>query len=106
MIFNPDPIVNNFCKIVDCYDAFKPMVELWNTIVDEEGSINDKREDIYWETNLVDFVNRVYSILYAESFQYDELDPTRMSLGQPDLLSTRQLLVNNSIRIDKGKKTK
>lgn len=106
IIKNYHPIVNNFCKIVDCYDAFKPTVELWNKIVDEEGSMNDKREEIYWETNLVDFVNRVYSVLYAENFQYDEMDPTRMSLGYPDLLASRHLLITNSIIIDKGKKTK
>ena len=82
------------------------MVELWNSIVDEEATNLERKEESYWETNLVDFVNRVYSVLYAESFQFDELDPTKMSLGYPDLLSTRHLLINNCIRIDKGKKSK
>jgi hypothetical protein len=96
--------VNSFCKIADCHDAFKLMIELWNSIVDEGASNTEKKEESYWENNLTDFVNRVYTILYADRFQYDENDPMRMTLGLVELRSARCLLVTSAIKIDKGPK--
>lgn len=81
------------------------MVELWNTIVVEGASSSDKKDENYWESNLIEFVNRVYSVLYAEKFKYDELDPTKLALGDPGLMHDRQTLINSSILIDKAKKS-
>ena len=80
------------------------MVELYNTIVEDGASNSEKKDENYWETNFVDFVNRVYTILYAEKFQYDENDPMRMTLGLNELKSARTLLVTSAIKIDKGPK--
>lgn len=81
------------------------MVGLWNTIVLDGATNVEKKDELYWETNLIDFVNRVYSVLYAEKFKYDELDPTKMALGDPNLMNDRHKLIDSCIQIDKGKKT-
>jgi hypothetical protein len=104
IVYPIDPIVNAFCKIADCHDAFKLMIELWNSIVEDGASNTEKKDESYWENNLIDFVNRVYTILYAEKFQYDENDPMRMTFGFAELKSARTLLVTSAIKIDKGPK--
>ena len=90
---------------MNCHDSFKPMVELWNTIVVDGATNLEKKDELYWENNLIEFVNRVYSVLYAEKFKYDELDPAKMALGDPILMNDRLTLINSCIQIDKGKKT-
>jgi hypothetical protein len=102
VIKSPHSIVNNFCKIVNCPDAFRPMVELWNSIVIETATSNEKKDDNYWEYNLLDFVNRTYTVLYSEKFQYNEMDPTKTGDGSLD--SIRNLLINSAIKFDKGKR--
>lgn len=89
---------------MNCHDSFRPLVELWNTIVVEGGTNVEKKEEAYWENNLKDFVNRVYAVLYSEKFKYDDLDPTKVALGNPTLVNDRINLINSSIQIDKGKK--
>ena len=81
------------------------MIELWNNIIVDGASSDDKKDENYWEVNLVDFINRVYSVLYAEKFKYDELDPMKMSFGDPELKKDRLDLVNSCINFDKGKKS-
>jgi hypothetical protein len=80
------------------------MVDLWNSIVEDGASTTEKKDESYWESNLIDFVNRVYTILYAEKFQYEESDPMRMTMGLAELKSTRCLLITSAIKIDKGPK--
>jgi len=81
------------------------MVDLWNTIVVDGATNVEKKDESFWELNLNEFVNRIYSVLYAEKFKYDELDPTKMALGSQALMNDRINLINSCIQIDKGKKT-
>jgi hypothetical protein len=82
------------------------MVDLWNSLIVDGASGDDKKDENYWEVNLIDFIYRVFTILHAKEFKYDDLDPTKMAFGDPELKKERLNLVNNCINIDKGKKTK
>jgi hypothetical protein len=82
------------------------MVDLWNNLIVDGASGDDKKDENYWEVNLIDFIYRVYTILYTEAFKYNYLDPTNMAFGDSYLKKERLNLVNNCINIDKGKKTK
>ena len=81
------------------------MVDLWNNIIVDGATSDEKKDENYWEVNLVDFINRVYTVLYTEKFQYNELDPTKIAFGDPELKKERLNLVNSCINIDKGKKS-
>lgn len=103
-IKNEDYIINNFCKIADCPDAYRIMVELWNEVVIEGGTSTDRKNDEYLKEHFRVFVNRIYSVLFAETFQYDELDPTKVALGDISLMEARNNLINSVIRNDKDQK--
>jgi hypothetical protein len=78
------------------------MVEIWNTILNETATVKDKKEEIFWENNLIDFVNKINNVLYADRFEYYELDHTKLSHG--NLFQTRSDLINSSVKYGRVKK--
>ena len=96
-----DSNANAFCNIADCPDAFRMMVELFKEII-IDGETN--KSDNFYEQCLKDFVNRINSVLFAEKFKYDPLDPTKVPRGDIHLMENRNNLINSVIRHDKNKK--
>ena len=94
-------ILTYFYSIVDCPDAFRMMVELFKEII-IDGETN--KSDNFYEQCLKDFVNRINSVLFAEKFKYDPLDPTKVPRGDIHLMENRNNLINSVIRHDKNKK--
>ena len=43
-------------------------------------------------------------MIYAEKFKYDELDPTKVPVGDIHLMEARNNLINSVIRYDKNNK--
>ena len=104
VIKNNDPIVNSFCKIADCPDAFRLMVELWKEIITDGATSDEKKNELFLRQNLLIFVNRIYSVLFAEKFKYDELDPTKVPRGDIHLMEDRNNLINCVMKYDKSNK--
>ena len=104
VIKNNHPIVNAFCKIADCPDAFRLMVELWKEIVTDGATSDEKKNEGFLRQNLLIFVNRIYSVLFAEKFKYDELDPTKVPRGDIHLMEDRNNLINCVMKYDKNNK--
>ena len=61
------------------------------------ASPSERTSDSYWELNFIDFVNRLYPILYSEKFAYSELDTTSFSFGD-ELYETRKKLVTSALK--------
>ena len=104
VIKNDPYIMNSFCKIADCPDAFRIMTELWNEIVIEGATSAERKSEEYLTNNFKTFVNRIYSVIFADQFKYDELDPTKVPVGDIKLLEARNNLINSVIRYDKNAK--
>lgn len=82
------------------------MVELWNSIIVEGSSNTDKKDEEFMERNLQEFVNKIYTVLYADKFKYNEMNPTQLALGDPELVTNRALLIDSCIKLDKIKKSR
>ena len=104
VIKNDPYIMNSFCKIADCPDAFRIMTELWNEIVIEGATSAERKSEEYLTNNFKTFVNRIYSVIFADQFKYDELDPTKVPVGDIKLMEARNNLINSVIRYDKNAK--
>ena len=72
----------------------------------EPATSTQKKDESYWEKNLEEFVDRSYSVLYADKFEYDISDPCKGSYGNPILENNRKILINSTIKIDKLKSSK
>ena len=104
VIKNDQSIVNSFCRIADCPDAFRIMTELWNEVIIEGATSDERKNEEFLKKNFVSFVNRIYSVIYSEKFKYDELDPTKVPVGDIHLMEARNNLINSVIRYDKNNK--
>ncbi len=62
------------------------------------ASGTEKNSESYWEDNLVDFVNRLYPIIYSDKFKYSDLDPTAVSFGDNELTETRKKLITCALK--------
>jgi|LauGreDrversion4_2_1035121.scaffolds.fasta_scaffold1205292_1 hypothetical protein len=97
-----DALVKNFCYLFNCFDIMENMTLLWKQLVmyfilnhRDTATKDNKKDDLYWEGNLVIFVENLYSVLYNDKFAFDFSDPYRTSLGNPDLKNTRKSLINS-----------
>ena len=72
----------------------------------EPATSTQKKDESYWEKNLEEFVDRSYSVLYADKFEYDISDPSKGSYGNPILSNNRKILINSTIKVDKFKSSK
>ena len=97
-------IANMFCRIADIPDAFRVMNEVWKEII-IDGSPSDKKNDEnYLRNNFEIFVKKINSILYAEKFKYNPLDPTELPRGDIKLMQDRDILLNSTLRANQDKK--
>ena len=97
-------LANMFCKIADVPDAFRVMNEIWKEII-IDGSPSDKKNDeSYLRLNFEIFVKKINSILYAEKFKYNPLDPTELPRGDIKLMQDRDILLNSALRSDREPK--
>ena len=96
--------VDIFTEGFDCPDAFRIMTELWNEIVIEGATSAERKSEEYLTNNFKTFVNRIYSVIFADQFKYDELDPTKVPVGDIKLMEARNNLINSVIRYDKNAK--
>ncbi len=78
--------------MIDCPDTFEILTDLWRQYVmyiqikiREAASSSQKKDEVYWEKCLEDYVDRCYSVLYADKFEYDLNDPCKGSYGNPIL---------------------
>ena len=93
-------LANMFCKIADVPDAFRVMNEIWKEII-IDGSPSDKKNDeSYLRLKFEIFVKKINSILYAEKFKYNPLDPTELPRGDIKLMQDRDILLNSALRSD------
>ena len=99
-IKNENNLCNTFCKIADVPDAFRIMNELWLEIVMDGGPFFERNTEAYQRENFKKFVNRVNTVLYAESFKYNPKDPTELPRGDIKLMQDRDILVNSVLRND------
>ena len=95
---------NMFCKIADVPDAFRVMNEVWKEIV-INGAPSDRKEDEdYLRFNFELYVKKINSVLYAERFKYNPLDPTELPRGDIKLMQDRDILLNSALRSGLDKK--
>ncbi len=87
-------ILTYFYSIVDCPDAFRMMVELYNEII---VNSNQYKESDY-PTYFSDYVKKIGTVLYSEDFKFDNLDPTKVPRGNITDMENRNNLINSIIR--------
>ncbi len=99
--------------MIDCPDTFEILTDLWRQYVmyiqikiREAASSSQKKDEVYWEKCLEDYVDRCYSVLYADKFEYDLNDPCKGSYGNPILGNNRKILINSTIKSDKVKSSR
>ena len=97
-------LANMFCKIADVPDAFRVMNEIWKEIIIDGSSSDKKNDEKYLRYNFEIFVKKINSILYAEKFKYNPLDPTELPRGDIKLMQDRDILLNSALRFDQDKK--
>ena len=98
-------LTNMFCKIADVPDAFRVMNEIWKEIVINGANPSSKRNDEdYLRINFKLFVRKINSVLYAEKFKYNPLDPTELPRGDIKLMQDRDILLNSALRHDQDPK--
>ena len=89
---------NMFCKIADVTDAFRVMNEVWKEIVIDGGTSDQRNNENYLRGNFELFVKKINSVLYAEKFKYNPLDPTELPRGDIKLMQDRDILLNSALR--------
>ena len=87
-------VLTYFYSIVDCPDAFRMMVELFNEII--VNNIEYKEAD--YSKYFSDFVKKIGTVLYSEDFKFDNLDPTKVPRGDITDMENRSKLINSIIR--------
>ena len=97
-------LANMFCKIADVPDAFRVMNEIWKEIIIDGSSSDKKNDESYLRLNFEIFVKKINSILYAEKFKYNPLDPTEVPRGDIKLMQDRDILLNSALRSDQEPK--
>jgi hypothetical protein len=97
-------LANMFCKIADVPDAFRVMNEIWKEIIIDGSSSDQKNNELFLRQNFEIFVKKINSILYAEKFKYNPLDPTELPRGDIKLMQDRDILLNSILRADQDKK--
>ena len=97
-------LANMFCKIADVPDAFRVMNEIWKEIIIDGSSYDKKKDEHYIRYNFEMFVKKINSILYAEKFKYNPLDPTELPRGDIKLMQDRDILLNSALRADQDPK--
>ena len=97
-------LANMFCKIADVPDAFRVMNEIWKEIVIDGAPSGKKTDEDYLRFNFEMFVKKINSVLYAEKFKYNPLDPTELPRGDIKLMQDRDILLNSALRCDQDKK--
>ena len=95
---------NMFCKIADVSDAFRIMNEIWKEVVIDGANSSQKNDEKYLRYNFKLFVEKINSILYAEKFKYNPLDPTELPRGDIKLMQDRDNLLNSALRSGLDKK--
>ena len=95
---------NMFCKIADVPDAFRVMNEIWKEIVIDGSSSDQRNNEKFLRDNFEIFVRKINSILYAEKFKYNPLDPTELPRGDIKLMQDRDILLNSVLRTGVDKK--
>ena len=103
-IKDENDLANMFCKIADVPDAFRVMNEIWREIIIDGSSSDQKNDESFLRRNFEIFVNKINSILYAEKFKYNPLDPTELPRGDIKLMQDRDILLNSILRSDQDKK--
>ena len=102
----PMNIIVPFTKIVNSHEAFKTLVEIWNPVIAEDSMSKLKSDPEYLNKNLKSFINEVYSVIQSDKFQYTEMDPSFIPLGNIDLIRLRSKLVNNVLKLNNTNKIK
>ena len=97
-------LANMFCKIADIPDAFRVMNEIWKEIVIDGAPSGKKTDEDYLRFNFELFVKKINSVIYAEKFKYNPLDPTELPRGDVKLMQDRDILLNSALRCDQDKK--
>ena len=95
---------NMFCKIADVTDAFRVMNEIWKEIVIDGGTSDQRNNENYLRGNFDLFVKIINSVLYAEKFKYNPLDPTELPRGDIKLMQDRDILLNSALRSGREQK--
>ena len=93
-------LANMFCKIADVPDAFRVMNEAWKDII----IVQFKNDEQFLRNSFEIFVKKINSILYAEKFKYNPLDPTELPRGDIKLMQDRDILLNSALRADQEPK--
>ena len=89
-----NPIFNSFYSIVDCPDAFRMMVELFNEIIVNSNQFKEFDYSIKFD----EFVGKIGTVLSVKDFKFDSLDPTKVPRGSIDDMTNRSELINSIIR--------
>ena len=97
-------LANMFCKIADVPDAFRVMNEIWKEIVIDGAPSGKKTDEDYLRFNFELFVKKINSVIYAEKFKYNPLDPTELPRGDIKLMQDRDILLNSALRSGLDKK--
>ena len=97
-------LANMFCKIADVPDAFRVMNEVWKEIVINGANSNQRNDENYLRKSFDIYVRKINSVLYAEKFKYNPLDPTELPRGDIKLMQDRDILLNSALRYDQDKK--
>jgi len=97
-------IANMFCKIADVPDAFRVMNEIWKEVVIGGASSGQKNNEEYLRGYFDLYVKKINSVLYAEKFEYNPLDPTKLPRGDINLMQDRNILLNSALRSGLDKK--
>ena len=95
---------NLFCKIADVPDAFRVMNEIWKEIVIDGATSDQRNKEEYLRANFEIYVRKINSVLYAEKFKYNHLDPTELPRGDIKLMQDRDILLNSVLRAGLNKK--
>ena len=95
---------NMFCKIADVPDAFRIMNEIWKEIVIGGATSGEKNNEEYLKGHFELYVRKINSVLYAEKFEYNPLDPTELPRGDINLMQDRNILLNSALRSGQDKK--
>ena len=103
-INNDFDLANMFCKIADVPDAFRVMNEVWKEIVIDGANSTQKSDEKYLRYNFKLYVEKINSVLYAEKFKYNPLDPTELPRGDVKLMQDRDNLLNSALRTGLDKK--
>ena len=95
---------NMFCKIADVPDAFRVMNEIWKEIVVDAATSDQRNNEGYFRAHFEIFVKKIHTVLYAEKFKYNPLDPTELPRGDIKLMQDRDILLNSALRSGLDKK--